>query len=106
MGALNHDYCHCFDYDKEKCPEECFRGELVRDLKNRPDLIGIPMTWSNLRNDPDCPLNNKERILFKDGKEICPHCGMVLTGYRGIREGFCKFCGAKIVRNWSNCFCD
>ena len=72
----------------------------MRDLEKRPDLIGAPLTWSNLRNAPECPLNNKERILFKDGKEVCPSCGMVLNGYEGIKEGFCKFCGTKIKRGW------
>ena len=32
---MNHDYAHCADF-KETCPMDCFRAQLVRDLKNNP----------------------------------------------------------------------
>ena len=51
---MNHDYAHCMDYDKAKCPKSCFRAELTEDLKRRTDLIGIPMTWSSFRGMPGC----------------------------------------------------
>ena len=34
MPVFDHsDYCHCLDYDPEKCPESCFRAIITKDLK-------------------------------------------------------------------------
>ena len=58
---MNHDYAHCADYT-DKCPKKCFRGELVRDLFNRPYLY---VSWMNLKGTDECMLkeqnNDKER---------------------------------------------
>lgn len=53
---MNHDYCHCFDYDKS-CPESCFRAELERDLR-KPEMIAqlknIPLSYAHLRDTKMC----------------------------------------------------
>lgn len=55
---MNHDYAHCADYTDD-CPKECFRGELVRDLKNMPHPF--PVSWMHLRETDECMLTQKER---------------------------------------------
>jgi len=58
---MNHDYCHCLDYDKTVCPAGCFRVQLSEDLRNRPELWTIPLTWAKLRQDKSiCPLKEGE----------------------------------------------
>ena len=52
---MNHDYAHCADYDS-KCPNGCFRGELVRDLRDNPRMIGIPVSWMHFKGTDECKL--------------------------------------------------
>ena len=52
---MNHDYAHCADYT-DKCPKKCFRGELVRDLSNRPYLY---VSWMNLKDTDECMLKEQ-----------------------------------------------
>lgn len=57
---MNHDYCHCFDFDDKKCPKDCFRAQLERDLMKRYDLVGIPMTYGNLKGTEYCPMDGNK----------------------------------------------
>lgn len=50
---MNHDYAHCSDYRKD-CPKNCFRAQLVRDLKQRTDLLGLPFTWMSFKGTSEC----------------------------------------------------
>ncbi len=52
---MNHDYAHCFDY-KPYCPKDCFRAQLARDLENRSDLKGIPLTYANFKGTKHCTI--------------------------------------------------
>ena len=54
--GMNHDYAHCADYRKD-CPKDCFRAQLVRDLKQRTDLLGLPFTWMSFKGTYDCKRN-------------------------------------------------
>ena len=54
---MNHDYAHCADYKKGICPKECFRGQLVRDLSNRPYLY---VSWMNLKGTDECMLKESK----------------------------------------------
>ena len=54
---MNHDYAHCLDYT-ERCPKECFRGELVRDLKEVP--YPLPVSWMHLKDTEECRRMNHE----------------------------------------------
>ena len=58
---MNHDYEHCADYKKDVCPKECFRGELVRDLVNRPYMC---VSWMYLKGTDEC-------MLEQTGEEKC-----------------------------------
>ena len=53
---MNHDYAHCWDYEKGVCPEECFRAKLTDDLKNWP----YPVTYSKFKETDACPLTNPQ----------------------------------------------
>lgn len=48
---MNHDYAHCADY-KEDCPEKCFRGQLVKDL--RQNHIGLPVSFMHFEGTEEC----------------------------------------------------
>ena len=50
---MNHDYAHCADFTAD-CPEECFRAELVRDLKKRTDLLGLSFTFTHFKGTEEC----------------------------------------------------
>lgn len=52
---MNHDYAHCLDYSPD-CPKDCFRGMLIRDLRdnNKINLIGFPIAWSHLKGTEEC----------------------------------------------------
>ena len=46
---MNHDYAHCSDFT-ERCPKDCFRAQLERDLKARAaELSGMPISYSSLK---------------------------------------------------------
>lgn len=74
---MNHDYCHCVDYDADLCPQDCFRGQLVKDYNERQkDFIGIPLSWSHLRVTDLCPLYKPKRthgdeIRAMTDEELC-----------------------------------
>ena len=51
--GMNHDYAHCADF-KDDCPKKCFRAQLVRDLKQRTDLLGLPFTWMSFKGTSEC----------------------------------------------------
>ena len=50
---MNHDYAHCADF-KETCPTDCFRAQLVRDLKDNPQRF---TSWMRFSETNECPLN-------------------------------------------------
>lgn len=52
---MNHDYTHCLDYSPN-CPKDCFRGMLIRDLRdnNNINLIGTLIVWSHLYGTEEC----------------------------------------------------
>lgn len=56
---MNHDYAHCIDYSPD-CPAECFRAQLVRDLKNITDTNCIWVSWMHLRGTDECKRGDKD----------------------------------------------
>lgn len=52
---MNHDYAHCLDF-KETCPMDCFRAQLVRDLRENPKRRLI--SWMRFRGTDECLLDN------------------------------------------------
>ena len=67
---MNHDYAHCLDYDSSVCPSDCFRAQLVEDLRKRKDKVGIPVSWINFRNLSECALNTPKEGIMKNGDAI------------------------------------
>ena len=57
---MNHDYAHCLDF-KESCPKSCFRAQLLRDLKDNPRLVGIPLTYMHFADTEECKRGFVER---------------------------------------------
>lgn len=51
---MNHDACHCLDYDKGKCPVDCYRAQLTQELicSNYQGLS----SWSNFEGTKHCRL--------------------------------------------------
>ena len=59
---MNHDYAHCLDFT-EKCPKECFRAQLQRDLqKRREEFIGMPISYMHFHYAGLCQCDNEEEI--------------------------------------------
>lgn len=51
---MNHDNAHCADF-LDDCPEECFRAQLVRDLKRDPTQVPFGITsWMSFMGDAEC----------------------------------------------------
>lgn len=59
---MNHDATHCLDYEPNKCPKRCYRAELTEDLKHRPDLIWLPVSWAWFLGTKEC-----KRKVVNDG---------------------------------------
>ena len=58
---MNHDYAHCLDYSDD-CPEECFRGMLVRDLHKQDIKIA---SWTHFIDTNECMLKRKEKEMIE-----------------------------------------
>lgn len=50
---MNHDYAHCVGFNPD-CPKECFRAQLVRDLKPHITDIRLPVSWLDFRGTAEC----------------------------------------------------
>ena len=50
---MNHDYAHCADF-RESCPMECFRAQLVRDLRANPGVNGIWISYMHFEGTDEC----------------------------------------------------
>lgn len=59
---MNHDYAHCADW-KEDCPKECFRGQLVEDL--RKHHYGFPVSFMHFEGTVEC----RKAWIRIDGKD-------------------------------------
>lgn len=56
---MNHDYAHCLDYKKGKCPKKCFRAKLTEDLNNHISE-GFMVTWANFKGTQYCEVGRKD----------------------------------------------
>lgn len=83
---MNHDYAHCADYTSE-CPKSCFRAQLAMDLKQRTNLLGIPLSWMHLKGTDECMMEPSEELDFVQPHKKIPvnltvtsiqHCGVDL----------------------------
>lgn len=82
---MNHDYTHCWDYEKGVCPENCFRAVLTEDLKNWP----YPVAYGKIKGTDACPITNPppkpthyDRIIRKTPEELAEF----LAEYRCVHK--------------------
>ena len=50
---MNHDACHCLDYNEKTCPKNCYRAKLTKEL--RESSYPYPTSWSNFEGTRICP---------------------------------------------------
>lgn len=55
---MNHDATHCADYERGKCPKNCYRAQLTQDLKD--SHYTLPVSFSHIGWTDDCPLIGKK----------------------------------------------
>ena len=51
---MGHDASHCLDYDPGRCPKKCYRAQLTEDLRHRPDLVWLPVSWMHFIGTGEC----------------------------------------------------
>lgn len=51
---MNHDYCHCFDYEKGKCPEDCFLADLTEDYHKVKHELHCFTSWAHFAGTHNC----------------------------------------------------
>ncbi len=56
---MNHDYAHCADYD-EKCPMDCFRAQLTKELIDEPFRRPVA-TWQYFKDSEECPRRDEKK---------------------------------------------
>ncbi len=56
---MNHDFSHCLDYQKGKCPiKKCFRAELTEDLRRH--YYPHRTSWMHYKGTEECCLKEKQ----------------------------------------------
>lgn len=72
---MNHDATHCDDYKKSKCPKQCYRAQLTQDLRKRPYLFFLPISWAHFKGTQECPIDKgvSKKMSCKDciHSEVC-----------------------------------
>ena len=81
---MNHDYAHCADYNTETCPETCFRGQLVRDYRERE--LGVPVSWMSFKDTTECKeycrkQTNADLIRKMTDEELAELCSTIKRCY-------------------------
>lgn len=49
---MNHDATHCLACDS-RCPQECYRAQLTRELRSMPYHFPF-VSWSNFEGTEEC----------------------------------------------------
>ena len=62
---MNHDVTHCADYTTA-CPKSCYRAEVTADLRNRIDLLSMPMSFAHYKGTKECPKYPRVTKPFKE----------------------------------------
>lgn len=57
---MNHDYAHCFEYDKKKCSAKCFRAQLTRELLENMKGVDFLVSWAHFKGTQYCALEGKD----------------------------------------------
>ena len=58
---MTHDYSHCFDFKDDKCPPDCFRAKLEKDLNERRETFedSIVLTYAHFIGSSECKLKGE-----------------------------------------------
>ena len=69
---MNHDATHCADYNKETCPQKCYRAELTEDL--RRTHYPLPTSWAHFYGTKECPKckdnSEKTKCRYSDAEDL------------------------------------
>ena len=59
---MNHDVAHCYDYEKDKCPMECFRARVTQDYRElqAAGKVDFLSTWVHFKGTKYCALNEEK----------------------------------------------
>lgn len=103
---MNHDFAHCLDYNKERCPEGCFRAMLTKELEARPDLVGIPFTFAHFKGTQECAgAHLGFGAWMEDRTEyVCPWCmgsvkdEIVFMLKPQMLPRYCPYCGKPLLQ--------
>ena len=55
---MNHDNCHCLDYDEKTCPKKCYRAKLTKDLKDSG--YPWPVSFAHFKGTIYCMLEGEK----------------------------------------------
>lgn len=95
---MNHDYAHCWDYEKGVCPEECFRAKLTDDLRNWPH----PVTYSKFKGTEACPLT-RQQPKRTHGDKLRSSTDVELAWAYAYRLASCYGCEASTMEDCAKC---
>lgn len=76
---MNHDVTHCADYTEGKCPSNCYRGQLTKELaERRKDFVGIPISYASFKGTNECEMVNRpkteEMKMLDQLEEVLEKC--------------------------------
>lgn len=57
---MNHDATHCADYDKRKCPKECYRAKLTAEVDEAKAFAGHWLSYAHFKGTQYCKREDKE----------------------------------------------
>ena len=60
---MNHDATHCADWTP-KCPNDCYRAQLTKELKERNDLWWLPISWASLKGSDECKIKG-DSVVYR-----------------------------------------
>jgi len=60
---MDHDVCHCSDYDPNICPITCYRAQVTQDLRNNLDKLGEDlMSFAHFKNTHYCAIGQEDTV--------------------------------------------
>ena len=57
---MNHDATHCIACD-DRCPKECYRAQLTRELMRMLSCYPLSVSWSNFEGTEECKRKDAQK---------------------------------------------
>lgn len=98
-----HDNAHCSDFTYD-CPDECYRAQLVRDLKN---LKGqkIIISWAHLKGTSDCLRDKGESTMtIEELRREAKKLGYNIIKIKKTEKLLPCVCGCNRREHWHSAF--